>query len=311
MVSDVHPQLRSSAKKILGLPLNKLTVKIIRQIAKIFPKAKIPEGITIRNVEIYDAGKSNKLRLRIYSPTYLQEKVPGMLWFHGGGLVIGNPELNDTALIQFVQELGIVIVSVDYRLAPENPYPAAIQDCYTGLEWMAENASALSVDEARISVGGESAGGGLAAALAQLAVDRGVIIPKFQFLIYPMIDDHTAVNEKHFNKKYYGWNQKNNYFGWKSYLNLEPGSESIPEYAAASRREDVSGLPPAWIFCGGMDMFYEEDALYAHRLNKAAVQCQFETMEGVYHGFDSLNSDNEFVIEFRKKQINVLRENLF
>ena len=311
MISDIHPQLRSLAKQIPELKLNWLTVKLLRQAVKLLPREKIPHNVDLFNLKIERFDSPKKLHLRVYKPKHNEGNVPAMIWMHGGGLVIGNPVLNDATLFQFVQQLGIVIVSVDYRLAPENPYPAALYDCYSALKWMAENARELSIDKHRICVGGESAGGGLAASLAQYSLDKGEISPIFQFLIYPMLDDRTAVDEKYTNKKYYGWNQKNNYFGWKSYLNLEPGSISIPQYAVANRRENLSGLPPAWIFCGKLDMFYDENLQYAQRLREFGTQCEFESIEGVYHGFDSINFHNEFITSFRMKQIDVLRKYLF
>jgi acetyl esterase/lipase len=309
--SEIHPQLQLIAKRMPKLYFNRVTVKIIRYISKLLPKVSVPDSIVVRNVFIERSDTKNKLKLRVYYPKQLQSNVPGLLWIHGGGHVIGYPELNDSALIQFVQELGIVIVSVDYRLSPENPFPASINDCYTGLQWMVDHSDELGLDKNRISVGGESAGGGLAAALAQMAVDRKEIDLKFQLLVYPMLDDHSAIQEIYSGKKYFGWNQKNNYFGWKAYLNQEPGLDITPAYAVPARRKDLIGLPAAWIFCGSLDLFFDEDKLYAQRLTDSGVICEFESISGVFHGFDSATISNEFVTAFRKKQISVMKRYMF
>jgi acetyl esterase/lipase len=308
---NIHPQLRNIAKRTPVFNLNRFTLKIIRIISKLIPTVGIPKNLSVYYQKINQTNEDKAPRIRIYQPKTIESAVPCLLWIHGGGMVMGYPKLNDAVMIEFVNQLGIVIVSVDYRLAPENPFPVPLEDCYRSLKWVYEHAAQLSVDTNRISVGGDSAGGGLAATLAQLALDRGEFGIKFQFLVYPMLDDCTAVLDKHVDKFYFGWNQKNNYFGWKAYLNTEPGGKDIPTYAVASRRENLRGLPPAWICCGDLDMFYEEDKIYAQRLNNDGVKCSFESIQGAFHGFDSIPTNNEFVRQFRRRQIQVLRENMF
>ena len=184
-----------------------------------------------------------------------------LLWIHGGGYVMGDPRGDHDVCSQHARDLGIVVVNVDYRLAPEHPFPAALEDCYAALRWVHENADELGIDPSRIAVGGGSAGGGLAAALAQLAHDRGEVPVCFQYLVYPMLDDRTTLVRKR--PRTLVWTPGANLFGWTSYLGHPPGLEESRPYAVPARREDLSGLPPAWIGVGDIDLFYEEDVAYA------------------------------------------------
>jgi len=165
---------------------------------------------------------------------------------------------------------------VEYRLAPEHPYPAPLEDCYAALTWLTR---LPAVDSARVAIGGASAGGGLAAALALLARDRGEIAPILQLLAYPMLDDRSAAKPK--NPDYRLWSPSSNRFGWASYL-----GDADPQVAVPARRDDLSGLPPAWIGVGTHDLFYDEDLAYAARLTAAGVPCHVEVVPGAFHGFD-------------------------
>ena len=209
-----------------------------------------------------------------------------LLWIHGGGYVMGDPRGDHDVCSQHARDLGIVVVNVDYRLAPEHPFPAALEDCYAALRWVHENADELGIDPSRIAVGGGSAGGGLAAALAQLAHDRGEVPVCFQYLVYPMLDDRTTLVRKR--PRTLVWTPGANLFGWTSYLGHSPGLEESRPYAVPARREDLSGLPPAWIGVGDIDLFYEEDVAYAKRLQAAGVPCHLEVVPSYYHGAFSM-----------------------
>ncbi len=177
---------------------------------------------------------------------------------------------------RFARVLGVTVAAVDYRLAPEHPYPAPLEDCYAALTWLAE---LPAVDPARIAIGGASAGGGLAAALALLARDRGEFTPTLQLLAYPMLDDRSGSTPE--NPNYRLWGPKSNRFGWAAYL-----GNADPKVAVPARHEDLSGLPPAWIGVGTHDLFHDEDLAYAARLTAAGVPCEIETVPGAFHGFD-------------------------
>ncbi len=229
---------------------------------------------------------------------------------HGGGHIIGKPEMEDTICTQFVRELGISIVSVDYRLAPKHPFPAGLEDCYSALVWAKQNSEPFGFDATRIGVGGTSAGGGLAAALAQLAHDRREVSPIFQLLTYPMLDDRTALHRDIDDSNSPTWSQKSNRFGWEAYLGKHYGADEILAYSVPARREDLSGLPPAWIGVGTLDVFYEEDMLYAQRLKEAGIECDLNIVEGAFHGFDVFDQKLSIVQEFRKSQIDALKKYL-
>ncbi len=212
---------------------------------------------------------------------------PAYLYMHGGGYVMGAAGQGELTGKAIADELDCVVLSVDYRLAPETPHPGPVEDCYAALKWLHDNAATLGVDPTRIAIGGESAGGGLAAALALLARDRGEIPVKFQLLSYPMIDDRTcAVNAPHPFAGEFVWIAADNHFGWRALLGREPGSDGVSPYAAAARAEDLSGLPPAFIAVGALDIFVDEDIEYARRLVRAGVPTELHVVPGAFHGFD-------------------------
>jgi acetyl esterase/lipase len=214
--------------------------------------------------------------VRLHRPVGISPPAPALLWIHGGGYVIGNAAQDDGLCRRFARELGITVASVDYRLAPEHPYPASLEDCYSALTWLA---GLPAVDPARVAIGGVSAGGGLAAALALLARDRGEVTPTLQLLAYPMLDDRSGTGPE--NPNYRLWGPKSNRFGWAAYLG---GAD--PQVAVPARHDDLSGLPPAWIGVGTHDLFHDEDLAYAERLTQAGVPCQVEVVDGAFHGFD-------------------------
>jgi len=227
--------------------------------------------------------KIGPVSLRIYRP---QEGSSGaaLLWMHGGGLVVGAAAQDDGICSRFVQELGLLVVSVDYRLAPEHPFPDALDDCFAAWRWMQDNGE-LDIDPTRIAIGGMSAGGGLAACLAQQILDSGGVQPAAQLLFYPMLDDRTAAKRDLDSIKHPLWNNENNRGGWQAYLGQEPGQPNEAEYAIAARREDLTGLPPAWIGVGDIDLFYEENRTYADRLKSTGVFCDFHVVPMAPHGF--------------------------
>lgn len=216
---------------------------------------------------------------RLYRPAGQCSDVPALLWIHGGGYLIGSPEQDDMLCRRYVERLGIVVAAARYRLAPENPYPIPLEDCYSVLTWLA---ALPGVDSDRIAIGGASAGGGLAAALAFLARDRGDVRPVLQVLSYPMLDDRTvdpALDQPGFRL----WNTASNRVGWTSYLG---GAD--PDVAVPARRADLAGLPPAWLGVGTLDLFHDEDIAYAARLAEAGVPCEVQEVPGAFHGFDGI-----------------------
>jgi triacylglycerol lipase len=223
----------------------------------------------------------------VYRPETASGPLPCILHIHGGGYVAGAAAMMATTLGQMTAALGCACVSVDYRLAPEHPYPAAVEDCYAALAWTVAHAEELGVDPARIGVMGESAGGGLAAALALLVRDRCEYAFAFQHLIYPMLDDRTCTSaDPHPFAGEYLWTAHNNRFGWAALLGEAPGGPDISPYASPARAESLAGLPATFIATGALDLFAEENLEYARRLLRAGVSVELHVFPGAIHGFD-------------------------
>jgi acetyl esterase/lipase len=309
-LTPVHPELRQRAEKFPRIPFNRWSVRLFQWLTRLQPKVKVPDGIHVEQTYIQSEDQTHKIRLRIYKPRAMRPASAVLLWMHGGGLIIGSPELNDRHLFHLVQELGIVVVSVDYRLAPQHPFPMPLDDCYAALKWVHANGKVLGIDPNRIAIGGESAGGGLAASLVQLAHDQGEIHPIFQLLIYPMLDDKSALLTDVPHTELLTWTQKNNRFGWESYLGQACGSENIPPYAVPARREDLTGFPPTWIGVGTLDLFYDEDVAYAQKLQRFGVECEQFIIPGAFHVFDQFDHDLPVVQGFQQAQIAALRKHL-
>jgi triacylglycerol lipase len=223
----------------------------------------------------------------VYRPTADSEALPCILHLHGGGFVFGAAAADGRQHRAIAHELACCIVSVDYRLAPETPFPGAVEDGYAALAWIVGNAQALNIDPARIGVMGESAGGGLAAALALLARDRGQFNLAFQHLIYPMLDDRTGrEGEPHPFAGAFVWTAHNNQFGWSALLGDQAGGEAVSPYAAPARAEDLSGLPATYLATAALDLLAEEDLEYARRLMRAGVPVEVQVYPGAFHAFD-------------------------
>ena len=243
-------------------------------------------GASLEIIAVPGPAGAAEIQLHIYRPEGAQKPLACIYHIHGGGYVGGSVKQMEAIHRPLSAELGCAIVSVDYRLAPETIFPGAIEDCYAGLAWTMAHSEKLGIDPARVGVMGESAGGGLAAALALLARDRGEYRLAFQHLIYPMIDDRTCEREPHPFAGEFIWNAHNNRFGWAALLGTEPGGEGVSPYASASRATDLAGLPPTFISTGALDLFVEEDIEYARRLMQAGVPTELHVYPGAFHGFD-------------------------
>jgi acetyl esterase/lipase len=233
------------------------------------------------------------------------------LWIHGGGYVVGTPAQDDARCVTFARELGMLVVSPEYRLSPRHPFPAAHDDCLAAWRWTVRTAEDLGIGRSRVAMGGGSAGGGLAACLTQRLRDENEAPPASQLLVYPMLDDRTAVNDGAGQPRHLVWNRHSNFTGWSSYLAGSPGAREVPRYSVAARRDDLSGLPPAWIGVGTLDLFLEEDRTYAHRLEEAGVPCRFHAVEGGFHGFDAIAPESPVALSFVDEQVEFLRTHLF
>jgi acetyl esterase/lipase len=197
---------------------------------------------------------------------------------------LGNPEQDDFRFDRWCQRFGLVGGAVQYRLAPEHPYPAGLEDSYSGLKWLKEHGESVGVDTDSIGIGGPSAGGGMAAALALLVRDRGEFEIDYQLLIYPMIDDTRTTVTANWDVPV--WGPESNHYGWSSYLGELFESTAVPPHAAPARESNLEGLPPTFIMVGTLDAFADEDIAYAQRLNHAGVPTELHVYPGAPHGFD-------------------------
>ncbi len=228
-----------------------------------------------------------KLRLIMLKSKDTKQKATGLLWIHGGGMALKKPE-NDTLVMEhFINCSNTVILSPDYTLSLDAPYPAALNDCYTALLYMKNNAEKLGINENQIFVGGASAGGGLAAAITLLARDKGEVNIAFQMPLYPMINHETVPKPGEKVKRTFVWDKKRNLIAYKLYLGKLYGSDNLPDYASPLHAKNLENLPPAYTFIGEEDPFIDDTKQYVKRLEKAGVNVGFDVYKGAYHGFES------------------------
>lgn len=301
----IDPELRAAARRIPSFTMGPLTMRLFRLVERaVFGFARPPEGVSLREVAV------GSQRVRVFTPADGPRHPAAILWMHGGGRVVGRPELSDEHCARLARELGIVAVSASYRLAPEHPYPAALDDLVAAWRWLVDHADELGVDAYRMAVGGESAGGGLAAELCQRIRDEGGRKPAAQVLVYPMLDDRTATRDELTKQRHFGWSNRSNRFGWASYLGVAPGSPEVGRWAAAARCEDLSRLPPAWLTVGTLDVFLDENLAYVERLRDAAVPVTLDQVSGGFHGFLAVGRDEAPVKETWESLERFLRTHL-
>ncbi len=265
-------------------------------------------GVTTKDTQAHANGHS--VDVRVYKPDSVGAQAPALLWMHPGGYVIGNIALDDLLCRQIASEVGCIVTSVEYRLAPEHPYPAALDDCYTALQWLNSDSSRLGLDPQRIAVGGSSAGGGLAAALTLRARDAGVAQPCFQLLIYPALNDRNIEQASDSVPENLFWSRANALTGWQAYLEGRQGSADVPAYAAAIRATDLSGLPPAYLAVGALDMFVRDCTDYANALIDAGVATSLSIYPGAFHAFDAFAPDAAVSKRFAADRNGALRRGL-
>ncbi|RAY16892.1 alpha/beta hydrolase [Actinomadura craniellae] len=282
--------------------------------ARFLPRTTVgPRNLRLFRAGIRLAGLASRARaqavqvdrdvsVQLFRPGSPRQPAPALLWIHGGGMVFGSA-LQDARLCRdWAERLGAVVASVEYRLAPEHPFPLPLEDCYTALRWLAARPD---VDTGRIAIGGASAGGGLAAALALLARERDLISPVLQLLSYPMLDDRTAARTDADPRRLRIWNNTSNRFGWRAYLG-PAAAGPVPPLAAPARHDDLSGVAPAWIGVGTRDLFHDEDVAYADRLRQAGVPCALHVVPGAYHAFDILEARAPVSREYLQAQTEAL-----
>jgi len=229
------------------------------------------------------------IRLRVHKRVGLEGPQPCLYWIHGGGFVLGAPEQDDLRFDRWCARHDMIGIGVQYRLAPEDPYPAGLDDCYAGLKWVKEHGQDLGVDIDHVGIGGPSGGGGLAAGLGLMVRDRAEMDIDYQMLIYPMIDDTRSGVTAGWDVPI--WDRDSNTYGWSSYLGDKFGTDDVSPYAAAARATELSGLPSTYIMVGSLDAFADEDIDYATRLNHAGVPVELHLYPGAPHGFEGFAPD--------------------
>jgi acetyl esterase/lipase len=234
----------------------------------------------------------------------------GLLWTHGGGLLFGDARQDEALCLSTAERLGTVIVSANYRFAPEHPFPAAHDDVRAAWGWMLDRAASLGIDPRRIAVGGESAGAGLAAGLVQRLADDGGVQPCAQWLFAPMLDDRTAARRELDAEQHVVWDNVANREGWSGYLGGPVGGETVPPYASPGRRTDLTGLPPAFLAWGDIELFAEEDRAYADALAQAGVPVTTDIVAGAPHGFENWAKDTPAAQDLIARAQDWLREAL-
>jgi acetyl esterase len=307
MKNRVNPELLQGLEMFPDLDLRPELLQVMREgAAQLRQPTEVDESLSLTDETIVGPD-DNPVPLRIYRPRASNETLPVLLWIHGGGYIFGSYEDNDPLCMQIVQEANCVVVSVDYRLAPEHPYPAPIEDCYAALKWIADHADQLNVDRQRIGVAGASAGGGLTAALTLLARDRNYPSLCFQMPLYPMIDDRNNTPSTNEVKEGFVWNQKTNEAGWRMYLGGLYGTENIPAYAAPARADDYRNLPYTYTCVGQLDPFRDETLTYVTKLAQAGVDVEFHLYPGAYHGFEGLNPDAEISVRVVNEYVQAVK----
>ena len=258
-------------------------------------------------VEIVDRD-DGPVPVRVYRPP--TGRGAGLAWFHGGGLMLGTPGMDDARCAALARDAGVTVVAPAYRLAPEHRFPAALDDAHVAWTWLVRDDGAEGLDPTRIAVGGASAGAGLAACLAQRLRDEGGARPAAQLLVYPMLDDATAARRELDAVGHLVWTNRANRAGWRAYLGGPPGADDVPRYAAAARHDDLRDLPPTWIGVGTLDLFLDEDRAYAERLERAGTPLAYEEVPGAPHGFDAIRPDAPSARAFAASQAAFLRDAL-
>lgn len=304
----VDPALRPLVEMLPRISLSADVLPAMRDRPSMLP----PPDTSLASLEIHavpgPAGAPD-ITLHVFRPMNVEGTLPCVYHIHGGGYVMGKVADYDPLLRPLAADLRCVVVSVEYRLAPETNFPGPIEDCYAGLAWTMANAEMLGIDSTRLGVMGQSAGGGYAAALAMMVRDRGEYALTFQHLIYPMLDDRTGMADLHPYAGEFVWTAQSNRFGWGSLLGHEPGAGDVSPYAAPARATDLSRLPPTYIATGALDLFIDEDVDYATRLIRAGVPVELHVYPGAYHAFDVF-ADGPVSAQARRDSVDALRRAL-
>jgi acetyl esterase/lipase len=310
------PELGAALRQVLELMPAQLTsldmIPQVRANTDLIPAPTLAElgrdgAFEVAEREVPGPPDAPDVTLLICRPTGATEPLPAIYHTHGGGMIAGTRFAGVDGMLDWAQELGLVLVSVEYRLAPEHPHPAPVEDCYAGLVWTAEHAADLGIDPDRLLVAGGSAGGGLAAALALMARDRNGPALAGQMLLCPMLDDRNDTPSAHQMAGLGIWDRAANEVGWTALLGDRRGGPDVSPYAAPARADDLSGLPPAFIDVGSAETFRDEDVTYATRIWQAGGRCELHVWPGGFHGFDGIVPHAAISRDAREARVRWLR----
>ena len=284
-LAAVDPELRGPLPTIMAASPRPLTLDVLTVRRALGAETRPGDEVLSRGGRIeLESRRVGETGVLVARPAGASGSLPGVVYLHGGGMVAGDERADLPVVLDWVEQVGVVLVSVDYRLAPEHPYPAAVEDCHAALSWTAVHAGELGID-GRLVLAGTSAGGGLAAATALLHRDRGGAGLAGLLLVCPMLDDrnvHAPV------RPFHTWSSVSNLTGWTALLGAARGGPDVSPYAAPARAADLSGLPPAFIDVGTADVFLDEDVAFAQRIWAAGGRADLHVWAGGYHGFDGL-----------------------
>ena len=281
------PELAANIALIPDLDLDDIEAsrEMARELAEHAPPVD-ESGIDVRDVTIAVDNEGGEIALRLFTPRGAARPLPVIYDMHPGGFCLGSLANGHARAVELARNVEALVVSAEYRLAPEHPYPVGLEDCYQGLKWVADNAAELEADPTRLCVHGQSAGGGLAAAVALLARDRGAPAICFQYLGIPELDDRLDTESMRVYTDTPFWNAGLARRSWTHYLGGQatPGSKDVPAYAAPARAEDLSGMPPAYIVLAQFDPLRDEGIEYARKLLRAGVPVELHLFPGTFHG---------------------------
>ena len=291
----IDPQLLSILKQMPSLETSPETLAIMREALSGW-KLSAPKATDVHREEHFiEASGGRRIRVLVYTPA-LATPTGGLLWIHGGGMVMGTPEINDAPNRYIAEQAGCVVVAIAYRLAPEEPYPAALEDCYEALQWIHRQSTALRIPSDRVAVAGESGGGALCAALSLFARHRGDAPLSAQFLMFPMLDDRTGTAADPTPMPFSGefvWHRSSNTFCWEAVLGTTLTPSGVPSYASPGRANVLSGLPPTFLSVGDVDLFIGENLRFAQQLIRDGVSTELHVYPGAAHGFTAWGADTE------------------
>lgn len=299
----IDPQLLPALDLLPPLEITRENIaQLRRQLAELLPPVSVPD---LLHDEVAIPTPGGDLDIHVYRASETSGQA-AVLWIHGGGYLLGSAE--DGMAQQIAQRSDCTVFSVEYRLAPEHPFPSGPNDCYAALRWIMSGESGYDIDASRVAIGGASAGGGMSAGVALMNRDLENFPLKLQLLLYPMIDNlHATASGSITNHPV--WNQSTSLNAWEMYLDGEPGKDASP-YAAASRAENLEGLPPAYVCVGTEDLFCDENIEYARRLNEAGVATELAVLPGLYHGADGLVPDAAVSKRMREGYLRALQDAL-